>query len=58
MVLMFINKPVPKTIIKPDPIEKKFVKLSMPLHRPGALLNEKNSICFKVDANLSKPEIK
>lgn len=55
---MFINKPVPKTIIKPDPIEKKFVKLSMPLHRPGALLNEKNSICFKVDANLSKPEIK
>ena len=30
----------------------------MPLHRSGRLFREKNSVAFRVDANLSKPEIK
>lgn len=30
----------------------------MALHRPGKLLRENNSVCFKVDPNLSKLEIK
>ena len=55
---MYINKPVPKTVIKPDPIEKEYLRYTMQLHRPGRQLREKNSVCFRVDAHLSKPEIK
>lgn len=30
----------------------------MPIHRPGKLLNDDNIVCFRVDPDLSKLEIK